>query len=393
MTAARVRLETRRIGGALPSGPAGQRLHAGAERFLAERWSLELALRADASRTANVGEASLGEASLGEASLGEASPLPGYSPDTLEACEAAVADAQRIAEVLLEPALALDAALTTERLRAALAPLSAVPALAFGVETALLNARANRAQTSLCDVLAALSRGARLAVPRGSRAEELRVAALLPQADPEALVLAVEQQLAGGVETFKLKLERDGELNQRRLRALRSRFGAQLRLRLDANQAFSATECGAALRAVAPFNPEFLEEPLAGFALAPATCDEAVFDPRVRLLQSSPVPLALDESLQGAWPSEAFRVVQRSLPLAAIVLKPTTLGGAARCLELARQVAPRGTAAVVTHCFEGPTALRAITALARVVGGPFAHGVAPHGALAAYAASNPGGRP
>src|SRR5206468_1527550 len=63
------------------------------------------------------------------------------------------------------------------------------------------------------------------------------------------------------------------------------------------------------------------------------------------------------------------------------VLKPTLLGGFATCLELARRAHTAGVAAIVTHALEGPVGFAACVELARAIGGPHAHGLAPHAGL------------
>jgi L-alanine-DL-glutamate epimerase-like enolase superfamily enzyme len=104
-----------------------------------------------------------------------------------------------------------------------------------------------------------------------------------------------------------------------------------------------------------------------------------------------PCRIALDESL-AALPADARLTALRSPGLAAVVLKPTLLGGLAASLELATLARGFGVAAVASHALEGPVGTAACAELAlalaadpttRATGGPPA-GLTPHTALAGW---------
>jgi O-succinylbenzoate synthase len=92
------------------------------------------------------------------------------------------------------------------------------------------------------------------------------------------------------------------------------------------------------------------------------------------------VRLALDESLLDLDAAALARALT-SPRLAALVLKPTLLGGFARCLELAAAAHEHGVAPVITHTLEGPIGTAACTELARAVAADVPVGLAPHPAL------------
>jgi o-succinylbenzoate synthase len=98
---------------------------------------------------------------------------------------------------------------------------------------------------------------------------------------------------------------------------------------------------------------EYVEEPCA------AACELLAGD--------LPCPVALDESLVAIAPGDLAAAV-RSPGLAALVLKPTLLGGFTRCLELAALARAHGKRAVVTHALEGPVGRAACVELARAIG-------------------------
>ena len=85
------------------------------------------------------------------------------------------------------------------------------------------------------------------------------------------------------------------------------------------------------------------------------------------LVRDLPCPLALDESLVALAPGDLAAAL-RSPGLAALVLKPTLLGGFARCLELAELARTHGKRPVVTHALEGAIGRAACAELARAVG-------------------------
>ena len=93
-----------------------------------------------------------------------------------------------------------------------------------------------------------------------------------------------------------------------------------------------------------------------------------------------PCRLALDESLIELGRDELERALESS-QLAALVLKPTLLGGFARCFELATAARRHGVAPVISHTLEGPIGFAACVELARAIGADVPVGLAPHPAL------------
>jgi o-succinylbenzoate synthase len=286
--------------------------------------------------------------------LGEAAPLPGYSPETLGDVERALADVRtdELARALDHetPRVALAAA-------AALVPRSA-PSARFALETATLDLMSRRRGCSAPALLGA------------DRDAQRPLAALLGLAASPALWDAAARAFEEGYRCFKLKVGAPGALTREleSVASLRHRFGATLRLRVDANGALSPAELSRNASALQALDLELFEEP--GAPLPPA------------------VPLALDESLQGlspddveaAWVSRAAR---------ALVLKPTTLGGLCHCWQLAERAAASGVNAVLSHAFEGPLAWRAAAALALALPNGAAHGLGPHAALTGWPGATP----
>lgn len=275
----------------------------------------------------------------GHQGQGEASPLPGWSRESAAACERALAE-------LAWPALELPADDADPRpaIGALVAGLPVeLPAARFALETALFDLLGRRRATPSYRLLSGRPAGA--AVPRSS---------LLLADDEAEVVAAARRALAGGARTLKWKVGRPGALSAElaTLRAMRQAVGPAVALRLDANGAFQPGEAAARVvdLAEAAGGIELIEEPVAGGLW--------------RLPAPLPVPVAADESLAGAdGPAEVERAIA-SGRCQVVVLKPTLLGGALRCLRLAQRFATAGATALCTHAFEGPVGLAAVAALA-----------------------------
>lgn len=276
--------------------------------------------------------------------LGEASPLVGYSSDTAEQTEAALRG--------LGPRLAL-AADTLEGFVASVTQLSeALPggahAARFGLESALFDVYARAHGYPLWTVL---RHGLDLGPP-GTHAPTAQPVALWVARDDMASVAAA---IAEGVHTFKLKLGRDLSAELAFAARLRERYPAA-RLRFDANRSLDDTARDRVLTQLALLGAEFCEEPSA------------------QLPTSSPVPLALDESLAGVLPAD----VPHHPGVYAWVLKPTALGGLLRCAALAREARARGLEPLVSHTLEGPVGGAVLRELALAIGGGVAQGLGDH---------------
>ena len=106
--------------------------------------------------------------------------------------------------------------------------------------------------------------------------------------------------------------------------------------RLDANRAWGFEEALAFAEEISGVRVAYVEEPLAD----PGRLAE--------LAGARGLPVALDESLVGMAPGE----LGRHPYAAAVVLKPTLLGGVSRTLRLAEEAKAMGAAPVVSSSYE-----------------------------------------
>ncbi|MEB2284333.1 MAG: o-succinylbenzoate synthase [Polyangiaceae bacterium UTPRO1] len=139
-----------------------------------------------------------------------------------------------------------------------------------------------------------------------------------------------------------------------RIAAVRARVGTVVRLRLDANRAWTTAEAGAALDALAPYGIEYVEEPLRGFdpvALA-------------MLTGVTGVPVAVDESLRSS--ADLGRLLAAGARVH-VVLKAARLGGMSRLVALARQATQAGLPVVVTDAIESRVGIGVAVHAAAVV--------------------------
>jgi o-succinylbenzoate synthase len=264
---------------------------------------------------------------------GEASPLPGFSVDDLRGTEAALRAfaseppsfdlEQPIANLLAEIGRALPPGRAAAR---------------FAVESALLDLIGQRRKEPVWRLLCE-----RPPVP-------LPLSSLVDVTDETQALRCAEAAFERGIRTLKLKVGREPASELGIALALRARFGSKVRLRLDANRAWTPTEAAVRLRELVACEPEFVEE-----ALDPGELAQ---------VGRSPVPLALDESLTGPdWLGPRGPELVR-LGVRAVVLKPMLLGGFRRCLTLSARARELGLRVVVSHLFDGPIALAATAALA-----------------------------
>ena len=269
--------------------------------------------------------------------MGECAPLPSFSQESLDACGD---QAARWQHRLAVDGRGPDLARWVDEARA-------LPALQCAVET--LIARAIEADAG------------RLGDERWPAPAHTRVQA-------HALVSSVDDARAAvqeGFQTLKIKVGAGAILDDaRRVRAIRRAVGDTIRLRLDANQAWSNDDARTALDAFQTERIEFIEEPLR----APTP------DNLLALKNYSAIPIAADESARTE--HDIQRIIEHAC-VDAIVLKPTLCGGPLTTQMLAQKCHAAKLLSVVTTSFDGPIGTQmTIDLCGRLPGIPRAHGIA-----------------
>ena len=269
----------------------------------------------------------------GVVGYGEAAPWPGFATETAEQSLAILrAAAASFGGVEIEPGQG-DLPLAAQ--------LATAPASRAAVHGAIWDLAARLAGRSLADHLAA-SGGPQ----RGAVLRHVPVSALLVAEDPDALRDEAARARATGHRAAKLKLG-VATLAQdvARARAARDGLGPEVALRGDANGAWDECQARAALEALAELDFDYVEQPLPARDI----------DGLAALRGWSPVRLAADESV--ATEQGALRLLAAGA-VDVMVLKPATLGGPARALEIAGQAHRAGVGVVFSHAFESAIGAR-----------------------------------
>lgn len=122
----------------------------------------------------------------------------------------------------------------------------------------------------------------------GGRSPEVKLYA--SGLNPDGPAQLAERRAREGHRAFKLKIGFGAQRDLQNLRDLRSALGETTPLMADANQAWTLSEALEMAPRLAPWNLQWLEEPIAA--------DSAIEDWQT-LAQSSPVPLAAGENMRG----------------------------------------------------------------------------------------------
>jgi O-succinylbenzoate synthase len=262
----------------------------------------------------------------GPAGWGDVAPLPGFSTESIET-------AQRDLEAAAPSLVGQTAAAALDRV-AAWAGASSVRC---GLEMALFDAQARDAGRTLPHVLGADPRPV------------VAFNALVTEGT-EGLAKTTKQLRATGYRAVKLKVgRRSVEDDIARVRAVHEQRGT-MALRLDANRAWSLEAARRFAEAVADVPIDYIEEPLGDPGALP------------RLASETSLPVALDETIQaGAVPGDHPYA-------AAVILKPTLVGGMQAAQRLAHEAARLGIQPVLSASFESGVGLRALVALAAGLG-------------------------
>jgi O-succinylbenzoate synthase len=265
----------------------------------------------------------------GRTGWGEASPLPGLSVDNLERVQLEWANIKPQFEELEIPSH-----LDLEYLKFLGEKLTS-PALRFGVEVAwlrLMSARGDQAWPLLLN-------------PDATEVVECNA---LISGSAETWPAQLARILDQGFCKVKIKMGRgtlSEELNA--FTALAESAASQVEWRIDANRAWTLSETCTVLTACQGIPLEYFEEPL----INPKDWPEALKLPNAKL--------ALDEQLQSLRPNQLGGYSDAS----AIILKPTFLGGIAKCWEWAAAAQQHGMACTLSSCFESGCGLLAIAEL------------------------------
>lgn len=226
------------------------------------------------------------------------------------------------------------------------------PASCFALETALLDLQSKQLNLNIAQLL------------NPDAAHEVKVNMMIGHLDQTIFERAIsaEQQ---GYRILKIKVgvypaTKELEL----ISQLLSRLQSQTRLRLDANQAWTADQARSFVDGLARFADRIdsLEEPL----------QTSNIETLQQLQQTTAIELALDESL----PMFLRQGTLDQLPVKRIIIKPARLGGLRNSFALAQQAEKLGITSIVTSSLESNIGLNASIQLAAAINNQQTHGLA-----------------
>lgn len=273
----------------------------------------------------------------GVTACGEAAPLPGFSQETLNETRSQL-------ESVLPKLIGETAPTGVEKLGSGftrwLGDFNLSPSARCGVETAVLNLMAGQ-------------RGVLLSHLLSEKAPDYIPVNGLIAGSAEDAGRKIRRLLDDSYRTFKLKVGRlDLESDILRVREVSHLTSDKAALRLDANRAWSLENALTFARGVKDCRIEYIEEPLQ----EPVQLTEFLKDARI--------PVALDETLCEIDLQELNGVKQ----IAAVVLKPTLLGGFEKAAAFARAASKLGASVVVTSTFESPVGISCLANFAAAFG-------------------------
>jgi o-succinylbenzoate synthase len=278
----------------------------------------------------------------GHVGHGESTPLVEFGTEDLSATSSLLSDLDGRLMGLPVPVAGDD----VERLLCGVPELSAAPAARCGLESALLDLAAQRAGLPLAKFLCA---SARTVIPVG---------ALLSASGPEELAREASAALEQGFRVVKVKVAgRALSEDAKRLIAVRRAVGNDVKIRIDANGAWTEAEAATALRGLSPLRLELCEQPV------PAANHAALR--RLRWLVRCPI--AADESVSQPGASDVLLDGEDGPAADIVVLKPMVLGGLLPCLRLARRADELGVGYYVTSSLDGVVARLGAAHLAAAV--------------------------
>lgn len=152
----------------------------------------------------------------------------------------------------------------------------------------------------------------------------------------EELAASATELARAGHEIIYMKVGRGAKSDVANTRAVREAIGPDLRLRVDANEAWNVFTAKNMIKRLAEFDLEFIEQPIDCRSLAALK----------EVKDTSPVPIAVD---QGAYSLEEVFEVCRTRTADVLVLSPHETGGAANF----KKAAAIGEAARVPVCLHG----------------------------------------
>jgi L-Ala-D/L-Glu epimerase / N-acetyl-D-glutamate racemase len=152
--------------------------------------------------------------------------------------------------------------------------------------------------------------------------------------EPQANAALARRYMEEGYGTLKVKVGRDIDQDARRLKAIRETVGPEVKIRVDANMAWSRSTARRAIAALEPHGLQYVEQPLPWTDI----------DGMAELSRAVDVPIAADESCTGV--REAARLIEAGA-CEVLILYVSEAGGLTRAQQIVRMAETAGVACVL----------------------------------------------
>lgn len=228
-------------------------------------------------------------------------------------------------------------------------PASIFPSVRCGLEMAILNAIAARERSSLLDIL---YRETKADDKLSKRSPSIQICALLDsKGTPKDVADIAEKLAAEGFSAIKVKVARrsDPIEDAMVIREVRERIGPSIKLRADANQKWNYEEAVQFARSVINCDLQYVEEPVNNVGDLIKFCIE------------TGLPVALDETIDNIHENHLEMLNEYTHPgVAAVVIKPSVVGGFENAAMFARWAQQHGKMSVISATFESSLGLSAL---------------------------------
>jgi len=216
--------------------------------------------------------------------------------------------------------------------------LSEFPSIAFGLETALLDLKANGSKKLFPSNFTKGKTG-------------IPINGLVWMGDKAFIQKQIKEKIAAGYRCIKLKVGAlDFETELEIIAGIRAQFSEKkIEIRLDANGGFSADDALLKLEKLAKYQIHSIEQPIKQGQLY------AMAD----ICKHSPIPIVLDEELIGVKSIDKELIIRKIKP-AYIILKPSLLGGFKQSEEWIRMAEKHQVKWWITSALEANIGLNAI---------------------------------
>lgn len=225
-------------------------------------------------------------------------------------------------------------------------------------------------ESALMDLLAQVNRRPLSTFLHAEAVDVVTLNATLGIDEPSVTAAAAVEAVGSGFRALKLKAADEAEgVLAARVDAVRRAVGPHVALRLDFNGSLPRERAADVLAAVAVYDIEYAEQPL-----APSAGAEAL----AHLRWTGPVPVAADEAVRDVG---SARVLLETGAVDALVVKPARVGGLRQAEAIIELATTESVPVIVSTLFESGVGLAGAVHLAATAPGPQAHGLATAGLL------------